>query len=89
MTDFQNLTNLRPSAQVAELRKKLDIEPGPLQLIRPKFETPMPPLTPALFPPAMPDPEPPRLELFDLDAEFAPAEVCRAGPINLYKMSFA
>lgn len=65
--------------QVAELRKKLEIEPGPLQLIRPKFETPMPPLTPALFPPAMPNPEPPRLELFDLDAEFAPAEVTHPG----------
>ncbi|KAK9856816.1 hypothetical protein WJX84_008304 [Apatococcus fuscideae] len=61
--------------KVAELRKKLEVEPGPLQLIRPKFETPMPPLTPALFLPAMPDPEPPCLELFDLDAEFEPAEV--------------
>lgn len=67
--------------QVAELRKKLEIEPGPLQLIRPKFETPMPPLAPALFPPAMPNPEPPRLELFDLDAEFAPAEVTHPGQL--------
>ncbi|KAJ9505439.1 hypothetical protein QJQ45_024802, partial [Haematococcus lacustris] len=35
------------------------------------FETPLPPLQPAVFPPAIREPPPPALELFDLDENFA------------------
>ena len=43
----------------------------PLTLIEPQFEQPLPPLQPAVFPPAMFEPPPPALELFDLDEAFA------------------
>ncbi|KAJ9521808.1 hypothetical protein QJQ45_024679, partial [Haematococcus lacustris] len=36
-----------------------------------QFETPLPPLQPAVFPPAIREPPPPALELFDLDENFA------------------
>lgn len=47
----------------------------PLALIQPQFETPLPPLTPAVFPPAMRDPPPPALDQFDLDEQFASERV--------------
>jgi len=43
----------------------------PLTLIEPQFEQPLPPLQPAVFPPAIFEPTPPALELFDLDESFA------------------
>ena len=42
-----------------------------LTLIQPTFETPLPPLQPALFPPSLHEPPPPSLDLFDLDEEFS------------------
>lgn len=43
----------------------------PLTLIEPQFEQPLPPLQPAVFPPAIFEPPPPALERFDLDESFA------------------
>lgn len=57
-----------------ELYKKMNIPYGPLKLISPIFETPMLGLTPSVFPPILVDLEPPKLELFDLDDEFANQE---------------
>lgn len=42
-----------------------------LTLIPPQFECPLPRLTPAVFPPAMREPQPPSLDQFDLDEHFA------------------
>lgn len=57
--------------EVAKLYKQLQVKHEPLSLIRPQFETPLPPMQPAVFPPAMREPPPPALELFDLDDHFA------------------
>jgi intraflagellar transport protein 52 len=43
----------------------------PLTLIQPNFETPLPPLQPAVFPPLLQDLPPPSLDLFDLDETYA------------------
>jgi intraflagellar transport protein 52 len=43
----------------------------PLTLIQPNFETPLPPLQPAVFPPLLQELAPPALDLFDLDEVFA------------------
>ena len=53
----------------------MDVKHEPLALIQPQFETPLPPLTPAVFPPAMRDPPPPALDQFDLDEQFASERV--------------
>jgi len=50
---------------------KLGVKHEPLSLIPPQFETPLPPLKPAVFPPTLREPPPPALELFDLDEHFA------------------
>ena len=47
---YQMDTNLVPEA--AELYGKLGVKKAPLSLIAPQFETPLPPLQPAVFPPA-------------------------------------
>jgi intraflagellar transport protein 52 len=51
--------------------KHLRIEHGPLRVIPPAFETPLPPLTPAVFPASFRELDAPALELFDLDDQFA------------------
>jgi intraflagellar transport protein 52 len=43
----------------------------PLTLIPPQFETPMPALQAAVFPPTLKDLAPPSLDLYDLDEQFA------------------
>lgn len=43
----------------------------PLTLIEPQFESPLPPLQPAVFPPELQEIAPPPLEFFDMDEEFA------------------
>lgn len=43
----------------------------PLSLIQPQFETPLPSLSPAVFPPNLREPSLPALDLFDLDEHFA------------------
>lgn len=57
--------------EAIQLHKRLNIERKPLTLIKPVFETPMLGLTPAVFPPILIDIDPPGLELYDLDDEFA------------------
>jgi len=66
---FQFDTNLVPDT--LKLFKDLDVKHEPLTLIPPTFETPMPSLEPAVFPPSLKELEPPNLELFDLDEQFA------------------
>lgn len=56
--------------EVVALYKSLGIPHEPLALITPQFETPLPKLQPAVFPPAMREPPAPALELFDLDEQF-------------------
>lgn len=66
--------NFNHLPEALELYKKMNIPYGPLKLISPIFETPMLGLTPSVFPPILVDLEPPKLELFDLDDEFANQE---------------
>lgn len=51
--------------------EELRIKHEPLPLITPQFETPLPALKPAVYPPRFYEPEPPSLELFDLDEHFS------------------
>lgn len=68
-TLFKLDTSLVPEA--VALYSRLGVKKAPLTLINPQFETPLPPLQPAVFPPAIREPPPPPLELFDLDEHFA------------------
>eukprot|EP00163_Fabomonas_tropica_P026028 TRINITY_DN4628_c1_g1_i1.p1 TRINITY_DN4628_c1_g1~~TRINITY_DN4628_c1_g1_i1.p1 ORF type:complete len:458 (-),score=96.80 TRINITY_DN4628_c1_g1_i1:113-1486(-) len=70
---FKFDTNLIPEA--ITLYEELDVKHEPLTLIPPNFETPLPPLHPATFPPSLREPPPPALDLFDLDDEFASEQV--------------
>ena len=54
-----------------KLYEKLNVKREPLRLINPIFETPMLGLKPSVFPPILVELDPPKLELFDLDDEFA------------------
>ncbi|KFP81905.1 Intraflagellar transport protein 52, partial [Apaloderma vittatum] len=56
---------------VIKAYEELNVKHEPLTLIEPQFETPLPPLQPAVFPPIFRDLPPPPLELFDLDEAFA------------------
>ena len=51
--------------------EELKIKHEPLPLITPQFETPLPALKPAVYPPRFYEPEPPSLELYDLDEHFS------------------
>ncbi|KAI9179974.1 hypothetical protein H9P43_005306 [Blastocladiella emersonii ATCC 22665] len=62
--------SLVPAALTATTDLRLKHEP--LTLISPQFESPLPALTPAVFPPMLRELPPPPLELFDLDAHLAP-----------------
>lgn len=53
------------------LYKTLSVPHETLSLIPPNFETPLPKLQIAVFPPAMREPPPPALDQFDLDEHFA------------------
>ena len=61
--------------------QELKIKHEPLPLIMPQFETPLPPLKPAVFQPRFYEPEPPSLELFDLDEHFS-SETSRLAQIT-------
>ncbi|XP_076034643.1 intraflagellar transport 52 isoform X2 [Oratosquilla oratoria] len=50
---------------------QLNVRHEPLRLITPQFETPLPPLQPAVFPPSFRELPHPSLELFDLDEAFS------------------
>ena len=77
---FKFDTNLIPDA--IRLYEKLRVKHAPLSLIPPQFETPLPPLQPAVFPPNLREPPPPALDLFDLDEEFAGERVRLAQVTN-------
>ncbi|KAL5106125.1 hypothetical protein TcWFU_003135 [Taenia crassiceps] len=62
-------TSMVPKALAAY--EKLRVKHEPLSLITPEFETPLPPLQPAVFPPNFRELGPPALELFDLDEQFS------------------
>eukprot|EP00437_Effrenium_voratum_P024247 CAMPEP_0181410128 /NCGR_PEP_ID=MMETSP1110-20121109/7177_1 /TAXON_ID=174948 /ORGANISM="Symbiodinium sp., Strain CCMP421" /LENGTH=460 /DNA_ID=CAMNT_0023532661 /DNA_START=39 /DNA_END=1421 /DNA_ORIENTATION=- len=70
---FKFDTDLIPEA--VKLYHQLGVKHEPLTLIPPQFETPMPALQPAVFPPCLREPPPPSLDLFDLDEQFASERV--------------
>uniref|UniRef100_A0AAQ5YHN6 ABC-type uncharacterized transport system domain-containing protein n=1 Tax=Amphiprion ocellaris TaxID=80972 RepID=A0AAQ5YHN6_AMPOC len=72
-----SLFNLSTDAlpQVISAYKQLNVKDEPLQLITPQFETLLPQLQPAVFPPALNDLPPPMLDLFDLDETFSSEKV--------------
>jgi intraflagellar transport protein 52 len=70
---FKFDTDLIPEG--VKLYKQLGVKHEPLTLIPPQFETPMPALQPAVFPPCLREPPPPSLDLFDLDEQFASERV--------------
>ncbi|XP_033823092.1 intraflagellar transport protein 52 homolog [Periophthalmus magnuspinnatus] len=73
MSLFNMSTDTLP--QVISAYKQLNVKSEPLQLITPQFETPLPPLQPAVFPPSTSDLPPPMLDLFDLDESFSSEKV--------------
>ncbi len=77
---FKFDTNLIP--EVKALYEQLGVKKEPLGLIPPQFETPLPPLQPAVFPPTLREPPPPALEKFDLDEQFASEKVRMAQLAN-------
>lgn len=73
MSLFNMSTDTLP--QVISAYKLLNVKCEPLQLITPQFETPLPQLQPAVFPPSLSDLPPPMLDLFDLDESFSSEKV--------------
>lgn len=73
MSLFNMSTDTLP--QVISAYKQLNVKCEPLQLITPQFETPLPQLQPAVFPPSLSDLPPPMLDLFDLDESFSSEKV--------------
>ncbi|XP_037668380.1 intraflagellar transport protein 52 homolog isoform X3 [Choloepus didactylus] len=76
--DFTTLFNLSiyqldttSLPKVIKAHEQLNVKHEPLQLIQPQFETPLPALQPAVFPPSFRELPPPPLELFDLDETFS------------------
>jgi intraflagellar transport protein 52 len=61
-------TSLVP--KVLKAYEQLKVPHEQLTLITPQFETPLPPLQPAVFPPTFRELPPPMLDLFDLDEHF-------------------
>ncbi|XP_014663857.1 PREDICTED: intraflagellar transport protein 52 homolog isoform X3 [Priapulus caudatus] len=70
---FQLDTSLVP--KIIRAYEELHVKHEPLTLITPQFETPLPPLDPAVFPPQFRELLPPPLELFDLDESFSSEKV--------------
>jgi intraflagellar transport protein 52 len=70
---FQFDTNIVP--ETVKLYSKVGVKHDTLTLIPPQFETPLPSLMPAVFPPNLKEPPLPNLDLFDLDDEFASEKV--------------
>ncbi|KAJ3603268.1 hypothetical protein NHX12_031010 [Muraenolepis orangiensis] len=79
MSMFKLSTNTLP--QVISAYQQLNVKHEPLQLITPQFETPLPPLQPAVFPPMFGDLPPPMLDLFDLDEAFS-SEMVRMAQLS-------
>lgn len=70
---FKFDTDLIPEA--IKLYTELGVKHEALTLIPPQFETPMPGLQMATFPPCLREPPPPALDLYDLDEQFASERV--------------
>jgi len=66
---FKFDTDLIPEA--GNLYKDLNLKHEVISLITPTFETPLPPLQAATFPPSMKELAAPSLDLFDLDEQFS------------------
>ncbi|OMJ94281.1 hypothetical protein SteCoe_2623 [Stentor coeruleus] len=66
---FKFDTDLIPEA--IKFYSQMNVKQGALTLIPPQFETPLPDLMPALFPPNLKEALLPNLDMFDLDEEFA------------------
>ena len=66
---FKFDTDMIPEA--VNLYNELKVKHGVIALITPTFETPLPPLESATFPPTMKELPPPNLDLFDLDEQFS------------------
>ncbi|EFJ04823.1 hypothetical protein SELMODRAFT_138191, partial [Selaginella moellendorffii] len=66
---FKYHTDLIP--ETGNLYRSLGVKHAPLTLIAPQFETPLPPLQPAVFSPVLKEPMLPETDLFDLDDCFA------------------
>jgi intraflagellar transport protein 52 len=62
-------TDLVP--ETVNLFNVLGVKHAPITLIPPQFETPMPSLQAAVFPPTLKELPPPSLDLYDLDEQFA------------------
>ncbi|XP_058033817.1 intraflagellar transport protein 52 homolog isoform X1 [Ahaetulla prasina] len=69
MSIYQLDTTALP--KIIKSYEQLNVKYEPLQLIQPQFETPLPALQPAVFPPAFRELPPPSLDLFDLDETFS------------------
>ncbi|EGT58802.1 hypothetical protein CAEBREN_29520 [Caenorhabditis brenneri] len=67
--------NLKHWPMTLRLYEALNLSPPPLTLVEPQFELPMPPFTPAVFPPTFQELPMPPLELFDLDEQFSSPEI--------------
>ena len=70
---FRFDTNVVPEA--VNLYGSMSVKHEALTLIPPQFETPLPSLMPAVFPPNLKEPQLPNLEMYDLDEEFASEKV--------------
>lgn len=72
-TMFNFDTDIIPEA--VKFYSQMGVKHDALTLIPPQFETPLPGLMPAVFPPNLKEPLLPNLEMFDLDEEFASEKV--------------
>ena len=70
---FKFDTNMIPEA--VSLYSVMAVKHDALTLIPPQFETPLPSLMPAVFPPNLKEPLLPNLEMYDLDEEFASEKI--------------
>uniref|UniRef100_V9KLA6 Intraflagellar transport 52 homolog (Chlamydomonas) n=2 Tax=Callorhinchus milii TaxID=7868 RepID=V9KLA6_CALMI len=61
--------------KVIDAYEQLNVKHESLQLIQPQFETPLPTLQPAVFPPSFRELPAPTLDLFDLDETFSSEKV--------------
>lgn len=61
-------------APLLTVYQELGMEPQALKLIKAHFQAPLPPLTPATFPPTFRESAKPALELFDLDSQLSSSQ---------------
>jgi intraflagellar transport protein 52 len=61
--------------EAVKLYKEMDVKHEHITLIPPTFETPMPGLQAAVFPPSLKELPPPKLDLYDLDEQFASEKI--------------